>query len=115
MSDFEISKLYSTKNTTTKTINGIDSDFNPITFDVEVRRLPHNDVARFFADRGSDDEKISISAVPRVLSRAIRFDGGTVQAKPEDIAKFDSSTVDSMVAAFLEVNKVKRDDDLGNS
>lgn len=115
MTDFDLSKLYSTKATTSKRINGFDNSGNPIEFDVEVKRLAHSEIAAFLIERSSSEKKTQVEAVPRVLARAIRFDGGTVSAKPDDFMKMDVTTVNGMLEAFLEVNKIDQDQKLGNA
>lgn len=107
---FDRSALFSTKDTTEKTITACGQ-----TFTVHVRRLPAVDLRRYHAELLSPEIDVRTRAGFDALSKAIRNADGTPFATPHEFAQMDAEAVTALTEAFTEVNARRRDDDLGNA
>lgn len=107
---FDRSALFSTKDTTEKTITACGQ-----TFTVHVRRLPAVDLRRYHAELMSPDIDTRTKAGFDALSKAIRNADGTPFATVQEFANMDAEAVTALTEAFTEVNARRRDDDLGNA
>ena len=108
MSDFELSKLFSTKSSTLKTVEACG-----MTFDVFVRRLPAVDLRKFFFEQQHDDMQVRSEAGFEALAKSIRKEDGAAFATKDDYRKMDSEAIAALLRAFTEVNTQKVEE-LGN-
>ncbi len=107
MSEFDLSKLYSTNELHPKEITACG-----MTFTVYVRRIPAVDLRMFVAETQSEDRQERATAGFRALVKSIRKEGGEAFATFEQYSKMDAEAIKALMAAFEEVNKQR--DDLGN-
>ncbi len=109
MTDFEISKLYSTKELTRKEIHACGMDF-----DVYVKRLPALALRQFQIESNSEDEGKRARAGFDALTKSIRTEDDKPFAKPSDYEKMDAEALSALLRAFTDVNAARPDEDLGN-
>ncbi len=110
MSDFEISKLYSSKELTRKEIHACGMDF-----DVYVKRLPALALRQFQIESNSDDENVRARAGFAALTKAIRNEDDSPLCRPTDYEKMDAEALSALLRAFTDVNAARPDDELGNA
>ncbi len=110
MTDFEISKLYSTKELTRKDIHACGMDF-----DVYIKRLPALDLRQFQIESISEDDQVRARAGFAALTKAIRTEDNKPFAKPSDYEKMDAEALSALLRAFTDVNAARPDDELGNA
>ena len=110
MTDFDISKLMSSKELHPKEITACG-----MTFTVYVRRLPAVDLRKFQAETRSDDRDEAALAGFSAMVKAIRNEDGSAFATRDQYATMDAEAVSALLKVFTEVNVAKRDEDLGNA
>lgn len=108
MTDFDISKLYSTKELHQKPITACG-----MTFDVFVKRLPAVDLRKFQSETMSEDREERATAGFNALVKSIRTEDDKPFATFEQYRKMDAEAIAALMKVFTEVNG-KRDDDPGN-
>lgn len=109
MTDFDLKSLFSTKQSTRKTIDACGQ-----TFDVYVRRLPAVDLRKFFYEQQHDDMQMRAEAGFEALTKSIRNEDGGAFATRDDYRKMDSEALAALLKVFTEVNTQKAED-LGNA
>lgn len=110
MSEFDISKLYSSNELHRREVTACGC-----TFDVYVRRLPAIDLRKFQAEVQAEDREERATAGFNALVKAIRKEDGSAFATFEQYKKMDGEAITALMNAFTEVNKAKRDEDVGNA
>ena len=108
MSDFDLKSLFSTKQSTRKTIEACGQ-----TFDVYVRRLPAVELRKFFFEQQHDDMQVRSEAGFEALTKAIRNEDGGAFATKDDYRKMDGEALSALLKVFTEVN-TQKSGDLGN-
>lgn len=107
---FDRAKLFSSTQTTEKTITACGQSFP-----VHVRRLPAVDLRKFYAEMLSPDLEVRAAAGFEALAKAIRNEDGSQFASIEDLRKMLPEVISALTAAFTEINTQKPDTDLGNA
>lgn len=108
MSDFDLSKLYSTNELHPKEVTACGQ-----TFTVYVRRIPAVDLRRFVAETQSEDRDERAAAGFQALVKSIRREDGNAFATLEQYKKMDAEAIKALMAVFEEVNRQR--DELGNA
>lgn len=108
MTEFDLSKLYSTNELHAKEVSACGHKFT-----VYVRRLPAVDLRKLVAETQSDDREERATAGFNALVKSIRNEDGTAFATFEQYKKLDAEAIKALMAVFEEVNK-QREDSLGN-
>ena len=108
MSDFDLKSLFSTKQTTRKTIEACG-----LTFDVYVRRLPAVDLRKFIYEQQHEDMAVRAEAGFEALTKAIRNEDGSAFATKDDYRKMDGEALSALLRAFTEIN-TQKSEDVGN-
>lgn len=104
MTDFDLSKLYSTNELHPKEVKACGQ-----TFTVYVRRIPALDLRRFVAETQSEDREERAAAGFNALVKSIRREDGNAFATLEQYKKMDAEAIKALMQAFEDVNRQRED------
>lgn len=108
MSDFDLSKLYSSKELYPREIEACGE-----TFTVHVKRLPAVKLRQFQQDVISEDREVRARAGFDALVQSIRTEDDKPFAKAANYEQFDKDAIEAFMKAFTSVNGTKAEE-LGN-